>query len=176
MSTSLKSWLKLIILFILFSFSIGIGRGIDDLNQAKYVWNILPAWLIGLSMGALLYSITSATAQLEKFSKAFWRILFGLGVLLLIWYLPIQFSALKKNDLGFQLDAQKSPAAFWLAAAFILGFYKRLISKIPAAVWDGLKASLKRATGLDLQGSETYRLADVWDGLKCMVKDVLRRA
>lgn len=99
-----------------------------------------------------------------------------MGILFLIWYLPIQFPALEKNDLGFQLDIQKSPAAFWLAAAFLLGYYRKLIPKIPEAVWNGIKAWLSRSSGLDLQGSELYRPADVWRGLKRMAKDLFRRA
>lgn len=175
MPTSQKSWPKLIALVILLFFSIFFGRDADDLNQPGDFWNALPVWLIGLLMGGLMNSMPSLTAQLEKFSHAFWRMLFGLGILFLIWYLPIQFPVLKKNDIGFHLDMQKSPAAFWMAAAFIFGYYRKLIAKIPAAVWNGLKAWWGRTSGSDLQGSDPYKPADVWNGLKCMAKDIFRR-
>jgi hypothetical protein len=183
MSTSRTSWLKLILLFlaliILIFFSAGGSKGIESPDQVNGIGFIFALYLLlWLGIGALLSSMSSMERSV-KFSETFWRILFvllGWGILWLIWYLPIRFPNLKLNDYGFQFDLHKSPAAFWVTVAFILGFYEKLVPKIPVAVWNGIKASLSRTSGLDLQGSEPYRIADVWKGLKSMFKDLFKRA
>ncbi len=171
MSTSMDNWLKLILLILLLSISAAIGRNHETPYQTHDVWNILLLCLMWLSIGSLVRCLPS-TEQSEKFLVAVWRILLGWGILWLVWYLPVWFPGLKLNDYGFELDLQKSPAVFWMAVAFILGFYRNLPFKIPVVVWNQIKKSTGIKEDPDLHGNAKYRFLSYWNGLKSILEDI----
>ena len=179
MLTSPKSWLKLLSLIIAFItllfFSTAGGRSVVDPDQTKSVAVILAVCFIWLSIGALLSSISSPERS-KKNSEIFWGIFLGWGILWLAWYLPFWFPKLKLNEYGFQFDLQGSSATFWMAVAFILGFYRSLTLKIPVSVWNQIKKSLGIKEDADLKGNAKYRFLSYWNGLKSILGDILHLA
>lgn len=173
--TSPKSWQILSLftsLIILLFFSAGGGGSSVDPNQAKGVLGILTTCLIWLLVGALLRLVFSKGQQ-EKISETLLGIFLGWGILWLAWYFPIWFPTLKLNSYGFQFNLQESPVVFWMAVAFILGFYRRMTLKIPAAVWNQIKNSLGIKEDPDLKGNAEHRFLSYWNGFKSILADIL---
>lgn len=173
--TSPKSWqlLSLFISFIiLLFFSAGGGGSIVDPDQTKNVVSILTTCFIWLLIGALLGSLFSKEQQ-EKITETFLGVFLGWGILWLVWYLPIWYPDLKLKDYGFQFDLHESPVVFWMAVAFILGFYRKVTLKIPVAVRNQIKKSLGIKEDPDLKGNAKHRFLSYWNGLKSILADIL---
>ncbi len=172
MSTTVKDWLKLTGIIVLFSISMVVGGWKPvQTSEAGTLFTLSLIWLV---LGALFRS-TFEKEQTEKFLNAVLRILLGWGILWLVWYLPMRFPGLKANEYGFEFDLQKSPAVFWMAVAFILGFYQKLIPKIPVAIINRIKKSLGIEEADDIKGNAKHRFLSYWNGLKSMVGDILNR-
>ena len=57
--------------------------------------------------------------------------------------------------------------------AFILGFYRVLVLKIPVVVWNQIKKSTGTKEDPDLKGNAKSRFLLYWNGLKSILGDIL---
>ena len=92
-------------------------------------------------------------------------IIMGLLFLLLAWYLPARFPALKSNDHGLVLDLQKSPLVLWASVAFLLGYYRRMVLKIPLVVWNQIRKKFGIKEDDDQKGFAKYRTGVLFTGI-----------
>jgi len=136
-------------------------------------WGILVLCLPWLVTGAVFKSVARDGLP-EGGMAAVWRILLGLCLLLVLWYLPTLLPFLKSSDYGIAINLREGPVALWMGAAFILGFYRKLIAKSFAGIWSGLKEYFIRKTGLEWPKNENLKLAEVWSGLKSMARDLFK--
>ena len=156
MATS-NNWLKILILIVLSSFLIVRSTNLesDRTSDAKAV--IIDCTL-GLLTGKLL-SLVSSTEPPEKFANSLLDLLIGWGVLLLVWYLPVWFPALKSTEYGFTINLLESPVVLWTAVAVLFGYFHGLtlavVYTIPVALWNRIK-----------RGEINRSILSFWSGLK----------
>ena len=171
MPTKLKTWSSLLWLVLFPILSILLEHYLNNAAIWRYVAVSLP-WLV---TGAVFKSV--ATNDLpEDVKDATERL--GIRAVLFVIFLMVLWllSFLKLSDYGIAINLLKSPVSIWMGAAFILGFYRKLLPKSFVAVVSGLKESFIKKTGLEFPKNENLKFAEVWKGLKIMFKDLTRHS
>lgn len=129
-----RPWRNLLLLVLLLIFS----SLIEKFLPTQSLLGILVLCLLWLVIGATFKSVSQDEPE-EMFGTVAWRIFCGLLILSFVWLLPVWFPKLKSTDYGFTINLRESPAVIWMAVAFIIGLYKKLVSKIPVAAWNTVK-------------------------------------
>lgn len=171
MPTKPKDRSGLLWLALLPILSILIDYYLKNAAEWRYAAVCLP-WLV---TGAVFKSVAGEDLP-EDAKSAAGRLLAGMALLMVLWYLPAWLPFLRSSDYGMALNLRESPVVVWMGAAFVLGFYRKLITKSFAVLGNGIKNYFIQKTGLELPEDETLKFAEVWKGLQSLFKDLTRRS
>lgn len=116
-------------------------------------------WIFFGAMAQLLESNDYKT-------NLFWGVLLSLGILALIWFLPVLMPQLKTTDLGISINLHDSLFVIWISVAFLFGYYHKLPGAFLGEFWRKLWSNEDKEEENYLRKFAKIRFMMIVQGLK----------